>query len=76
MARMTQLEAQLIQQLIQNEYGMRAAAGGAMDMAGTALGFVDKQVTPHATNMQNAIVSNVGKIDPTYPAKVGGVLTK
>ena len=72
---MTPLERDLINSLIQKEYGNRARMGDAMDMAGTALGFVDDAVSPAATKLQNAIVSSVGKIDPKYPAQIGSVLT-
>lgn len=72
---MSPLESQLIQQLIQNKYGGRAKLGDAMDFAGTALSFVDDAVSPAAGKLQNAVVSNVSKIDPKYPAKIGGVLT-
>ena len=72
---MTPLERDLINSLIQKEYGNRALMGDAMDMAGTAFGFVDDAVSPAATKLQNAIVSSVGKIDPKYPAQIGSVLT-
>ena len=72
---MTPLERDLINSLIQKEYGNRARMGDAMDMAGTAFGFVDDAVSPAATKLQNATVSSVGKIDPKYPAQIGSVLT-
>ena len=62
-------------QLINKQYGNRAMLGNGMDMAGTALGFVDDAVSPAATKMQNFIVNNVSKIDPRFPAQIGGVTT-
>ncbi len=62
-------------QLINKQYGNRAMLGNGMDMAGTALGLVDDAVSPAATKMQNFIVNNVSKIDPKFPAQIGGVTT-
>ena len=72
---MTPAEKEYYMQLIQKHYGPRAAAGGALDFAGTALGFVDDAVSPAATKLQDALVSNVVKIDPKYPLQKGGMLT-
>ena len=72
---MTPFEAEYMKQLINKQYGNRAMMANGMDMAGTALGFVDDAVTPAATKMQNFIVNNVSKLDPKYPAQVGSVLT-
>ena len=40
-----------------------------------SFGFVDDAVSPAATKLQNAIVSNVGKIDPKMPAQIMGQIT-
>ena len=72
---MTQLEKEYIMQLINKQYGNRAALGNGLDMAGTALGFVDDAVSPAALKMQDFIVSNVGKIDPKMPTTIMGVPT-
>ena len=72
---MTPTEKELLMQLINKEYGKRAMLGNGLDMAGTALGFVDDAVSPAATKMQDFIVRNVGKIDPKFPAQIGGVTT-
>lgn len=72
---MSPLEAQLIRDLISKEYGNRAKVGGAMDMAGAALGFVDDAVSPAAIKLQNAIADGVLKIDPTARLSVGPVMT-
>ena len=72
---MSPLEKEYMMQLINKQYGNRAMLGNGMDMAGTALGFVDDAVSPAATKMQNFIVNNVSKIDPKFPAQIGGVTT-
>ena len=72
---MTPAQKELHLQLIEKQYGTRAALGGALDFAGAALGFVDDAVSPAATKLQDAIVSNVAKIDPKYPLQKAGVLT-
>jgi len=72
---MTPAEKQYIMQLINKQYGNRAMLGNGMDMAGTALGFVDDAVSPAATKLQDFVVRNVGKIDPKFPAQIGGVAT-
>ena len=72
---MSPLEAKLIQEMINNKYGGRAKMGNAMDFAGTALGLVDDAVSPAANKLQSAVANAVGKIDPKYPAQMGGVLT-
>mgnify|MGYP007061975493 CR=1 FL=1 len=72
---MSPLEKEYMMQLINKQYGNRAMLGNGMDMAGTALGFVDDAVSPAATKMQNFIVNNVSKIDPRFPAQIGGVTT-
>ena len=72
---MSPLEKEYMMQLINKQYGNRAMLGNGMDMAGTALGLVDDAVSPAATKMQNFIVNNVSKIDPKFPAQIGGVTT-
>ena len=47
---MSPAEKQYIMGMIQKNYGARANMGNAMDMAGTALGFVDDAVSPAAPN--------------------------
>ena len=76
MAGMSPLEARLIRDLIDQKTGMRAKVGGAVDMAGSALGVVDNALTPGATKLQDAIVSRVGKLDPKLPPKIMGNLTE
>ena len=72
---MTPFERDLINSLIQKEYGNRARMGDAMDMAGTALGFVDDAVSPAASKLQNAVVNSVAKIDPKMPTQIMGQMT-
>ena len=72
---MTQLEKEMIMKLINQEYGMRAKTGTAMDMAGAALGFVDDATTPAAKRMQSFLVDNISKMDPNYPEMKGPVVT-
>jgi len=72
---MTPVEKEYVMQLINKQYGNRAMMGNGLDMAGTALGFVDDAVSPAATKMQDFVVRNVGKIDPKFPAQIGGVTT-
>lgn len=72
---MTPAEKEYYMQLINKHYGPRAAAGGAVDMAGTALGFVDDAVSPAATKLQDFIANNVTKIDPKTPLNIGSVPT-
>ena len=72
---MSPAEREYIMGMIQKNYGARANMGNAMDMAGTALGFVDDAVSPAASKMQNFIVNNVSKIDPKFPAQIGSVTT-
>jgi len=72
---MSPAEKEYIMSMIQKNYGARANLANGMDMAGTALGFVDDAVSPAASKMQNFIVNNVSKIDPKFPAQVGGVTT-
>ena len=73
---MTQLEKEYIMQLINQQYGKRAALGNGLDMAGTALGFVDDAVSPAATKLQDFIAGNVAKIDPKMPTSILGVPTE
>ena len=75
MAGMSPLEARLIQDLIKKEYGNRAKAGGALDMAGSALGVVDDALTPGATKLQELIVDKVGSLDKKMPTELFGKLT-
>ena len=72
---MTPFEAEYIKGLIAEKYGTRARMGNALDMAGTALGFVDDAVSPAATKLQNAVVNSVGKIDPKMPTRIMGQMT-
>jgi hypothetical protein len=72
---MTPAEKEYYLQLINKKYGARANAGGALDMAGTALGFVDDAVSPSATKLQDFIARNVTKIDPKTPLNIGSVPT-
>lgn len=75
MALSPQLEKEIALSLIQKEYGNRAHLGNGLDMAGTALGFVDDAVSPAATKLQNAIANGVTRIDPNMPLNVGPVTT-
>jgi hypothetical protein len=75
MALSPQLEKEIALSLIQKEYGNRAHLGNGLDMAGTALGFVDDAVSPAASKLQNAIASGVTRIDPNMPLNVGPVTT-
>ena len=72
---MSPMEAQLIRELIQNEYGNKARMAGLADAAGAGLGFIDKAVTPAATKLQNAVVDGVLNIDKGARLNVGGVMT-
>ena len=72
---MTPFEAELRKRALAQQYGSQARMGDAMDMAGTVFGFVDDAVSPAATKLQNAIVSNVGKIDPKMPTHIMGQMT-
>ena len=72
---MTPFEAEYINQLINKQYGNKARMAGALDLGGTLLSLADNAVTPAANKLQSTIVGGVSKIDPQYPAKIGGVLT-
>ncbi len=71
---MSPMEAELIQQLIQNQYGNKARMAGALDTGGALLGYVDGLVSPAAGKLQNAVVKGVSGIDKAR-ASVGPVLT-
>jgi hypothetical protein len=70
-----QLEREIAMALIQKEYGNRALLGNGMDMAGTALGYLDGLVAPTAGKLQDAVVRGVTSIDPKMPLNVGPVVT-